>query len=178
MVTSGAEGHRVHPTMEGREDTREGKPTHTHGQGTCPRVCPARAVVREGMRAEWRMERKGACRMVPTTVATRGAGWRRVHPTLEDREDTREGELTHTPRQGTCPRVCPEGAVAKEGMRSEWRMEYKGTYRVVAATVATSSGTVMSAKDTISTAGRAKWEEDPKWEVGGTTDTDTDTGPG
>jgi hypothetical protein len=48
-----------------------------------------------------------------------------VHPTMEDREDTRECELTHTPRQGTCPRVCPAGAVAKEGMRAEWRMERK-----------------------------------------------------
>jgi hypothetical protein len=89
----------------------------------------------------------------------------------------REGKLTHTLGQGTCPWVRTAGAVAKEGMRAERRMECKGTRRMVATTVATSNGTVASAMDTIPTADRAKWGEDPKWEGGGTTDTEADTGP-
>ena len=77
---------------------------------------------------------------------------------MEEREVTREGKLTHTLGQGTCPWVRPAGAVAKEGMRAERRMECKGTCRMVTTAVATSSGTVTSAKGTIPPADRR--EED------------------
>ena len=58
--------------MEEREDTRERKLLSTHGQGTCPGVCPAGAADKEGMRAAWRMKGKlPRTRMMATTVATR-----------------------------------------------------------------------------------------------------------
>ena len=81
-----------------------------------------------------------------------------MHPTLEEREVTREGMLTRTLGQGTYPWVRPAGAVAKEGVRAERRVECKGTCRMVTTAVATSSGAVTSAKGTIPSADG--WEED------------------
>jgi len=91
----GAGWGRAHPTAEDREGARESKLAYTLGQGACPWVCPAGAVIKEGIKAARRMECKEAHRMVPTAApATRDMEVRPQGTTHLDRAKWEDKEGT------------------------------------------------------------------------------------
>ena len=95
----GAGWGRAHSTAEDREGARESKPAYTLVQGACPWVCPAGAMIKEGMKAARRMECKEAHRMVPTAA-----------PATRDMEVRSQGttHLDRAKREGT------EGTMGEE----------------------------------------------------------------